>query len=65
MDYTIVFWIVYFIGVVTTFFALRVPAPEKYKKIFSFNVICALMAMIFPVTIGIFILAVIFAEKDD
>lgn len=52
MDYTIVFWILYLIGAVSTFFAIRRKTPEEYREIVSYNVMCALIALIFPVSIG-------------
>ena len=64
MDYTIVFWILYLIGAVSTFFAIRRKTPEEYREIVSYNVMCALIALIFPVSIGCYILVAIFEEKE-
>ena len=64
MDYTIVFWILYLIGAASTFFAIRRKTPEEYREIVSYNVICALITLIFPVSIGCYILVAVFEDKE-
>lgn len=65
MDYTIVFWIIYLIGAVATFCAIRRKTPEEYRRLASYNVICALISIIFPVSIGCYILVAIFEDKEE
>lgn len=64
MDSVIVFRILYIIGAVSTFCAIRRKTPEEYRKIASYNVMCALIALIFPVSIGCYILVAIFEDKE-
>ena len=65
MENTIVFWIIYLIGAVATFCAIRRKTPEEYRKIVSYNVICALISIIFPVSIGCYILVAYFEDQEE
>ena len=65
MDSVIVLWILYLIGAVSTFFAIRRKTPEEYREIASYNVICALIALFFPVTIGFYILVAYFEDQEE
>lgn len=65
MDSTIVLLLIYLIVAVATFRAIRRKSPEEYRNIVGYNVLCALIALFFPVTIGFYILVAYFEDQEE